>query len=77
MKIKHLFACSLGLLLIASCNPTKYIAEGDKFYKEGDVVIHNDTIPKERKEGFETYLESSLLPKPNSKFLGVSFYEKK
>ncbi len=73
MKIKQLFTYSFGLLLIASCNPTKYIAEGDKFYKEGDVVIHNDTIPKERKEGFETFLEGSLLPKPNSKLLGVYF----
>ncbi len=73
MKIKHLLAFSMGLMLVASCNPTKYIAEGEKFYKEGDVVVHNDTIEVKRKEAFENLLESSLLPKPNSKLLGVYF----
>lgn len=73
MKIKHVLAFSMGLMLVASCNPTKYIAEGEKFYKEGDVVVHNDTIEVKRKEAFENLLESSLLPKPNSKLLGVYF----
>lgn len=73
MKIKHVLTYSIGLLLIASCNPTKYIADNEKLYKEGDVIIHNDTIPKERKEGFESFLEEALMPKPNSKFLGMYF----
>ena len=72
MRIKFVLPCLLGLL-ISSCNPTKYLAEDQKLYKEGDVVIHNDTIPKERKEAFETFLESALMPKPNKKLLGMYF----
>lgn len=72
MRNKLILPCFLGLLL-SSCNPTKYVAENEKLYKEGDVVIHHDSISEERREGFETFLESSLMPKPNKKFAGIYF----
>ncbi len=72
MRNKLILPCFLGLLL-SSCNPTKYVAENEKLYKEGDVVIHHDSISDERREGFETFLESSLMPKPNKKFAGIYF----
>ena len=72
MRNKLILPCFLGLLL-SSCNPTKYVAENEKLYKEGDVVVHHDSISEERREGFETFLESSLMPKPNKKFAGIYF----
>src|SRR5690606_9921532 len=74
MKINHLLLAGIGgILVMYSCNPTKYVADNEKLYKEGQVVIHNDTIPKDRKEQFEAHLHESLLPKPNAKFLGLYF----
>jgi outer membrane protein assembly factor BamA len=62
-----------GLLIVAmaACNPTKYLAEDEKLYNGGNVIIHKDSIPKERKEAFEDHLETMLTPKPNKKFLGM------
>lgn len=74
MKINHLLLAGIGsMLLVSSCNPTKYVADSEKLYKEGQVVIHHDSIAEERKEQFEAHLHESLLPKPNSKFLGLYF----
>lgn len=72
MRNKLVIPCFLGLLL-SSCNPTKYIADDQKLYKEGDVVIHHDSMALDRKEAFETFLESSLMPKPNKKLAGIYF----
>ena len=59
-------------LFAISCNATKHLAEGEKLYDGGDVVLLMDTnINADRKEAFEEHLEELLLPKPNKKFLGV------
>ncbi len=64
--------CSLCILLIAACNPTKHLAEGEKLYIEGDVNLQTDSLIKsERLIAFEEHLESMLMPKPNKKALGV------
>ncbi|MGN5953064.1 BamA/TamA family outer membrane protein [Sphingobacterium lactis] len=73
MKIKYLLGTIFVAVLVTSCNPTKYLAEGEKFYTGGDVVIHHDSMSQENKEAFEKSLEESLLPKPNSKLLGVYY----
>src|SRR5690606_18463505 len=60
------------LTIAASCSSTKYLAEDERLYDKGHVVIHSeDTIPKDRKEAFETHLQEMLRPKPNKKFLGM------
>src|SRR5690606_39988957 len=71
--VKSLLAMAAGLIMASSCNPTKYVADNEKLYTGGEVTIHNDTLQKDRKEAFEGFLEESLLPKPNSKFLGMYF----
>lgn len=63
----------IALALAASCSATKYLAEDEKLYNKGNVIIHRDSIPKERREAFETHLEGMLTPKPNKKFLGMRF----
>lgn len=59
-------------LSIFSCNPTKYIAEGEKLYKEGQVKLEMDSNTNaERKLAFEEHLTGLLMPKPNKKMIGV------
>ena len=76
MKINlHHFAVGIIATVVgASCNPTKYLAEDEKLYNKGHVVIHSqDSIPEDRKEAFEEHQEEMLRPKPNKKILGVRF----
>lgn len=69
--------CSLYfiiIILLASCNATKHIAEGEKLYTEGDVKLEMDSnVAAERKEIFEVHLEDLVMPKPNKKLLGIPF----
>jgi len=73
MRTKFMFISLIGLIFLGSCNPTKYLADGEKLYTAGQVDIKNDTLAAERKEAFESVLEESLTPKPNSKLLGMYF----
>lgn len=76
MKINFYIVAALilELFITTSCQPTKYLAENEKLYDKGLVVIHSkDSIAKHRKEAFETHLEEMLRPKPNKKFLGMRF----
>jgi hypothetical protein len=58
--------------LLSACNTTKYLAEDEKLYDEGKVVLVMDSnINADRKNAFEEHLEELLMPKPNKKFLGV------
>jgi len=72
MKIKLLSCTTLvSLLFLASCNSTKHLAEGEKLYDGGKVVLEMDTaVPVARKQAFEEHLEGLLMPKPNKKLLG-------
>ncbi len=75
MKINQhtIVAGMVSLIFAASCNPTKYLAEDEKLYNKGHVVIHQDSIPEDRKEAFEAHLEDMLRPKPNKKILGIRY----
>jgi len=71
-KLHDIAMGMIAMILVASCNSTKYLAEDEKLYNKGHVVIHSqDSIPKDRKEAFETHLEEMLRPRPNKKFLGM------
>ena len=76
MKIKLTRLFSIALLsaaLASGCNSTKYLAEDEKLYDKGHVVIHRDSMDADRKQAFEEYLEGLLRPKPNKKVLGMRF----
>lgn len=55
------------LLLLAGCNATKHIADGEHLFEEATVNIQNDTLDKDRKELFESRLQSFVRPEPTSK----------
>lgn len=68
MKTNGSWLMMVGLFMLMGCNSTKYIADNEYLYEKGEVTIHNDTIPEDRKEAFETHLEDFLRPQPTSKF---------
>jgi outer membrane protein assembly factor BamA len=64
------FSCALSLcilILITSCNPTKYVPEGQTLLNENHISVNKEAIKK-----------SDLLPyikqKPNEKIFGRRFY---
>jgi len=62
---------SIGTFLASGCSATKYLAEDEKLYERGRVVIHRDSIDARQKKVFEEHLEGLLRPAPNKKFLGM------
>lgn len=73
MKNKiQFFLLSASLIVICSCNPTKYITEGEKLYTGANVTLKMDSVSNpERIKAFEENLKTFTLPQPNSKTLGV------
>lgn len=68
IKILRLFLFpALLLIIVSSCNPTKYVPKGESLLVENRIVINNDSIKK-----------SEILPyikqKPNKRILGVRFH---
>jgi outer membrane protein insertion porin family len=63
-----------GLLAIAAlltgCNATKFLKEGETFYKGADIRIEpQGDIPGQAR--VKSSLQTFIIPKPNSKFLGM------
>ncbi len=58
---------SLALFFICSCNPTKYVPEGETLLDKNHIIINNDGVKK-----------SDLIPylrqKPNKKIFGTRFH---
>ncbi|MCL7987855.1 BamA/TamA family outer membrane protein [Sphingobacterium sp. lm-10] len=67
MKNNHLLIATASLLLVVGCNATKHIADGEHLFEEATVNIQNDTLDKDRKELFESRLQSFVRPEPTSK----------
>lgn len=68
----YLITLLLLILLVYSCNTTKYIPENEKLYIGADVVIKSDSIKNPKQiTAFEENLKSLTLPQPNSKTFGV------
>jgi hypothetical protein len=55
------------LLVISSCNPTKYVPEGETLLDKNTIVINNDDIKKGN-------LEPYIRQKPNKRIFGTRFY---
>jgi len=68
--ITYIFITCLLLSALYSCSVTKYIPEDERLYTGANINIEKDTLVKSKKL-LKNELESVLLPKPNSKFLGL------
>lgn len=59
-------------VVLAACNITKYVPEGDYLYTGGKVKIDNrKEVDKQNRKVLETDLSSLLRPRPNSSILGL------
>ncbi len=65
---KHAVLILIPVLILASCNPAKYVPDGSYLLSKNKVeVTQKKTISQDQ-------LESYLLQKPNKKILGVRFH---
>lgn len=63
----------VALLIFTSCNVTKLVPKGDALFTGATVKVKDSTLsPKEKKKVKESS-ENLPQPKPNSRFLGISF----
>jgi outer membrane protein assembly factor BamA len=61
------------IVVLASCNSTKYVPKGDALYTGASVKVNDSTLSKKEKKRLVTLTSALSRPLPNSKFLGISF----
>jgi len=65
--LRHFILPALLIIVISSCNPTKYVPKGESLLVENRIIINNDSLKK-----------SEIFPlikqKPNKRILGVRFH---
>lgn len=71
-KILLGFVTAVTSLSIISCSNTKYLPKGETLY-DGSAIkyVSNDTNSKKTKAVLKDQLKAIILPKPNSKILGM------
>lgn len=63
-----IFFCCLSLVLvITSCNPTKYVLQNESLLNKNHVVINNEGLSK-------ADIEPYIKPKPNKRIFGARFH---
>ncbi|AZA48554.1 hypothetical protein EG346_10305 [Chryseobacterium carnipullorum] len=67
---KYLFVSGFAAVSV-SCSNTKFLKEGQMLYTGGEVKVENDSLSKKEKNELKAALEENLVPKPNSKLLGL------
>lgn len=70
-NLKQLLSIIGILFLIHSCSNTKYLSEGEYLYTGSEIKIESDSISKKERKALIDELEESIVPKPNSSFLGL------
>lgn len=61
----------ISFFLISACSNTKFLKEDEKLYVGANLDIIGDSLSKKEKKSLKSELESKLIPKPNSSFLGL------
>ena len=70
-KNKYLFLYAFFLVLLNSCNATKYVPEGDLLYTGATVKVKDSLVSKKDRKALRNEMEELLRPKPNRTFLGL------
>jgi hypothetical protein len=64
---RYILRYFLFALMLSSCNPTKYVPEGESLLEENEIIINKESVKK-----------SDLLPyikqNPNKRIFGTRFY---
>ncbi|MBA3971687.1 MAG: hypothetical protein H0X46_05995 [Bacteroidetes bacterium] len=63
-----IFTC----LLLGACSGTKRLPEGEKLYGGAEIKLESsDRLSRKKKSEIKSAVKTALVPKPNSKFLGM------
>jgi len=65
--LRHFSIAALIMLVVISCNPTKYVPAGESLLVENNISINNDSIKKGE-------IVPYIKQKPNKKIFGVRFH---
>jgi outer membrane protein assembly factor BamA len=65
--LRHFLFAALIILVITSCNPTKYVPKGESLLIENNIKINNDSIKRSE-------ITPYIKQKPNKKIFGVRFH---
>lgn len=66
------FVCSCFLFVFCSCNNTRYLPKGETLYTGSKIkYVASDTNSGSQKAVLKEELQAIILPKPNSKILGL------
>jgi outer membrane protein insertion porin family len=57
------------MLLLNSCSNTKYLPNDESLFIGGKIKITDTTLSKKESNNIQSYLETSIRPKPNTTFL--------
>ncbi|OLY93569.1 Surface antigen [Cnuella takakiae] len=60
-------------LLLAACNVTKSVPDGDHLYTGASVELRADSLDKRTKKVLQSDLQGLTRPKPNGRLLGIPF----
>ena len=76
MKKNHKIAVKLlvtigAILVVSSCSNTRFLEEGQQLYTGSKLSVEGDSLSKKEKSDLKSQLESTIIPKPNSSFLGL------
>lgn len=72
IKILFSFTIALAAAALSSCSNTKYIPKGETLYNGSSIkYVSGDTNSTETKAVLKDQLKAIILPKPNSKILGM------
>jgi len=71
MKLRKQIILFFLVIILASCNVTKLVPEGDALYTGATIKIDDSTLSKKEKHTIIEKTEDLPRPKPNSKFLGI------
>ena len=71
-KTGFVFAACTLMIILSSCSNTKYLPKGQTLYDGSSIkYAANDTINKSQKAVLKEELKAIILPKANSKILGM------
>jgi outer membrane protein insertion porin family len=59
--------------ILAACNVTKSVPQGDALYTGASVTLNSDSLTAKEKKIFRSDLQGLTRPRPNSRFLGIPF----
>jgi outer membrane protein insertion porin family len=73
MNTIRISICILFISVLAACNPTKHLPEGEALYTGATVNLQASGVAARQSKVLKADLQGMTRPRPNSRFLGIPF----